>query len=81
MLVQGGYVNMSDNKVCVIGGYDLLAKAFYSELKKKEDLSIFINVDDTRYINRRGVFNFKIIVNHNEVFIKNNRKYCWKKSK
>ena len=35
MLVQGGYVNMSDNKVCVIGGYDLLAKAFYSELKKK----------------------------------------------
>ena len=61
MLVQGGYVNMSDNKVCVIGGYDLLAKAFYSELKKKEDLSIFINVDDTRYINRRGVFKFKLV--------------------
>ena len=60
MLVQGGYANMSDNKVCVIGGYDLLAKAFYSELKKKENLSIFINVDHTKYVNRRGVFNFKI---------------------
>ena len=60
MLVQGGYANMSDNKVCVIGGYDPLAKAFYSELKKNENLSIFINVDDTKYINRRGIFNFKI---------------------
>ncbi len=45
--------------ICIMGGYDLLSKSFFSETKLKNKNSIFINLNEVK-IHRKNVYNLKI---------------------
>ena len=49
----------SSSSLCIIGGYDLLSKSFFSEAKLKHYDSIFINVNEKK-INKRNIYNYEI---------------------
>jgi DUF1009 family protein len=49
----------SNPPICVIGGYDILSKSFFYEVRTKNTKSIFINLNGKK-INKLNVFNFKI---------------------
>lgn len=60
MIVQGDYVNMGNsNPIAIIGGYDLIARSFFSKAKLINKESIFINVGN-KNIQRKGIYNYKI---------------------
>ncbi len=51
---------MLNNKpICIIGGYDLLSKSFFSELRAINPASIFINVNGKKPT-QNNVFNYQI---------------------
>ena len=53
-------MHMLNNKpICIIGGYDLLSKSFFSELRAINPASIFINVNGKKPI-QKNVFNYQI---------------------
>ena len=45
--------------IAIIGGYDAIAKSFYSEIKIIHKKSIFINLNDKSYI-KKGIYNLRI---------------------
>ena len=49
----------SSSSLCIIGGYDLLSKSFFSEVKSKHYNSIFINVNE-KQINKKSIYNYEI---------------------
>ena len=49
----------NNHPVAIIGGYDLIAKSFYSKLKLLNKNSIFINLQDKKIV-RKGVYNLEI---------------------
>ena len=49
----------SNVPVCIIGGYDKLAKSFFKETRKYRENSIFINLNMNR-ISNINIHNFKI---------------------
>lgn len=60
MIVQGDCVNMRNNHpIAVIGGYDLIARSFFSKTKLINKESIFINVGN-KNIQRKNIYNYKI---------------------
>ena len=51
---------MTDNRpIAIIGGYDSIAKSFYTKIKSINKKSIFINVQNNKSKNNR-VYNFEI---------------------
>ncbi len=51
---------MKDSQtICIIGGFDLLSKSFFAELKKYDKGSIFLNVNNKK-IDIKNVYNVKI---------------------
>ena len=49
----------NNDPICIIGGYDLLSKSFFREIKKKKEKSIFINLNRQEIRNSK-IYNFKI---------------------
>ena len=50
---------INSDTTCIIGGYDMISGSFYSEIRKKENNPIFININ-SKTIKKNGVYNFKI---------------------
>ncbi len=51
---------MKNNQpLAIIGGYDMISKAFFTECKKFNDNSIFINLNNNQIKNKK-IYNFKI---------------------
>ena len=51
---------MKNNQpLAIIGGYDMISKAFFTECRKFNDNSIFINLNNNQIKNRK-IYNFKI---------------------
>ena len=51
---------MKDSQpLAIIGGYDMISKAFFTESKKINNNSIFINLNNNKVKNKK-VYNYKI---------------------
>ena len=49
----------NNQSLAIIGGYDMISKAFFTECKKFNDNSIFINLNNNQIKNKK-IYNFKI---------------------
>jgi DUF1009 family protein len=49
----------NNQSLAIIGGYDMISKAFFAECKKFNDNSIFINLNNNQIKNKK-IYNFKI---------------------
>ena len=49
----------NNQSLAIIGGYDMISKAFFKECKKLNDNSIFINLNNNQ-IKSSKIYNFKI---------------------
>ena len=49
----------NNQSLAIIGGYDMISKAFFTECKKLNDNSIFINLNNNQ-INNKKIYNLKI---------------------
>ena len=49
----------NNQSLAIIGGYDMISKAFFTECKKFHDNSIFINLNNNQIKNKK-IYNFKI---------------------
>tara|TARA_Y200000002_G_scaffold300626_1_gene255649 strand:- start:1537 stop:2358 length:822 start_codon:yes stop_codon:yes gene_type:complete len=50
---------LNHNAICIIGGYDLLSKSVFKELKSKYSTVLFINLSETIYKDK-NLYNYKI---------------------
>ena len=51
---------MKNNQpLAIIGGYDMISKAFFTESKKINNNSIFINLNNNKVKNKK-IYNYKI---------------------
>ena len=49
----------NNQSLAIIGGYDMISKAFFTECKKINNNSIFINLNNNKVKNKK-IYNYKI---------------------